>query len=126
MIQTNGYVKSLHIVYTLNLIERFSIECGETKTKVITTANEQKEKYRLKRRETRVTKSVTGSTAKKERCFFGAVKLQGVEDNFFFWLIYKFIFCLKSDNRKEKLGPHIQVSVHNNIYIDWNTISCLG
>ena len=57
MIQTNGYVKSLHIVYTLNLIERFSIECGETKTKVITTANEQKEKYRLKRRETRVTKS---------------------------------------------------------------------
>ena len=84
MIQTNGYVKSLHIVYTLNLIERFSIECGETKTKVITTANEQKEKYRLKRRETRVTKSVTGSTAKKERCFFGAVKFKVVEDNFFF------------------------------------------
>ena len=57
MIQTNGYVKSLHIVYTLNLIERFSIECGETKTKEISTANEQKEKYHLKHRETRVTKS---------------------------------------------------------------------
>ena len=66
-----------------------------------------------------MTKSVTDSTAKKERCFFGAVKLQGVEDNFFFFgLIYKFIFSLKSDNRKEKLGPHIQVSVHNNIYMD--------
>ena len=30
-------------------MERFSIECGKTKTKLTTTANEQKEKYRLKR-----------------------------------------------------------------------------
>ena len=59
MIQTNGVSILNHyiLVYKLNLIERFSIECGKTKTKLTTTANEQKEKYRLKRRETWVTKS---------------------------------------------------------------------
>ena len=51
MIQTNGVSILNHyiLVYKLNLIERFSIECGKTKTKLTTTANEQKEKYRLKR-----------------------------------------------------------------------------
>ena len=59
MIQTNGVSISNHyiLVYKLNLIERFSIECGKTKTKLTTTANEQKEKYRLKRGKARVTKS---------------------------------------------------------------------
>ena len=36
-------------------MERFSIECGKTKTKLTTTANEQKEKYRLKRGKARVS-----------------------------------------------------------------------
>ena len=51
MIQTNGVSILNHyiLVYKLNLMERFSIECGKTKTKLTTTANEQKEKYRLKR-----------------------------------------------------------------------------
>ena len=51
MIQTNGVSILNHyiLVYKLNLIEHFSIECGKTKTKLTTTANEQKEKYRLKR-----------------------------------------------------------------------------
>ena len=46
MIQMNGVSILNHYisVYKLNLIERFSIECGKTKTKLTTTANEQKEK----------------------------------------------------------------------------------
>ena len=32
-------------MYTISKIERFSIECRKTKTKVITTANENKGKY---------------------------------------------------------------------------------
>ena len=51
MIQTNRVSILNHyiLVYKLNLTERFSIECGKTKTKLTTTAHEQKEKYRLKR-----------------------------------------------------------------------------
>ena len=59
MIQTNRVNILNHniLVYTLNLIECFSIECSKTKTKWITTASEYNEKYRLKRGKTRVIKS---------------------------------------------------------------------
>ena len=42
----NGFIKTILLTRIIPwIIERFSIECRKTKTKVITTANQNKDKY---------------------------------------------------------------------------------